>query len=148
MFWKYLEWFTQTSNPSILHFYCYFDYKCIHFLRLLIMIRLEFNLASIKWDISVASNLGVTKIQEQQLKVSLGQVFLLILNSKLSAIRALLELEQNSKSYTQSPIIRNGPIRLSVEFWGKWKNLRNADHSDFQSLETINIFHLYLISFF
>ena len=64
--------------------------------------------------------------------------------------------------YTQSPIIRNGPIRLSVEFWGKfkkralgrsnlrnaWKNLRNAERSDFQSLETSNIFHLYLISFF
>ena len=64
--------------------------------------------------------------------------------------------------YTQSPIIRNGPIRLSVEFLGKfkkqalgrsnsrnaWKNLRNAKRSDFQSLETSNIFHLYLISFF
>jgi hypothetical protein len=23
--------------------------------------------------------------------------------------------------YTQSPIIRNGPIRLSIEFWGKFK---------------------------
>ena len=35
--------------------------------------------------------------------------------------------------YTQSPIIRNGPIRLGVEFWGKFKkralgrsDLRNA----------------------
>ena len=35
--------------------------------------------------------------------------------------------------YTQSPIIRNGPIRLGIEFWGKFKkralgrsNLRNA----------------------
>ena len=35
--------------------------------------------------------------------------------------------------YTQSPIIRNGPIRLGAEFWGKFKkqalsrsNLRNA----------------------
>ena len=52
-----------------------------------------------------------------------------------------------SGTYTQSPIIRNGPIRLGVEFWGKFKkralgrsnlrnaskNLRNAEHSDFQS---------------
>ncbi len=51
------------------------------------------------------------------------------------------------KVYTQSPIIRNGPIRLSAEFWGKFKkralgrsnlrntskNLRNAQCSDFQS---------------
>jgi len=36
-------------------------------------------------------------------------------------------------AYTQSPIIRNGPIRLGIEFWGKFKkralgrsNLRNA----------------------
>ena len=49
--------------------------------------------------------------------------------------------------YTQSPIIRNGPIRLSAEFWGKFKKralgrsnlrnaskkLRNAQCSDFQS---------------
>ena len=27
--------------------------------------------------------------------------------------------------YTQSPIIRNGPIRLGVEFWGR-SDLRNA----------------------
>ena len=40
---------------------------------------------------------------------------------------------ESSEKYTQSPIIRNGPIRLSVEFWGKFKkralgrsNLRNA----------------------
>ena len=26
-----------------------------------------------------------------------------------------------SKGYTQSPIIRNGPIRLGIEFWGKFK---------------------------
>jgi len=26
-----------------------------------------------------------------------------------------------NKYYTQSPIIRNGPIRLGVEFWGKFK---------------------------
>ena len=37
------------------------------------------------------------------------------------------------KVYTQSPIIRNSPIRLGVEFWGKFKkralgrsNLRNT----------------------
>ena len=55
--------------------------------------------------------------------------------------------------YTQSPIIRNGPIRLGVEFWGKfkkwalgrsnlrnaWKNLRNAERSDFQSLIYVNL---------
>jgi hypothetical protein len=49
--------------------------------------------------------------------------------------------------YTQSPIIRNGPIRLGVEFGGKFKkralgrsnlrnalkNLGNAERSDFQS---------------
>ena len=49
--------------------------------------------------------------------------------------------------YTQSPIIRNGPIRLGAEFWGKFKkqalgrsnlrnaskNLRNAQCLDFQS---------------
>ena len=49
--------------------------------------------------------------------------------------------------YTQSLIIRNGPIRLRIEIWGKckkralggsdlrnaWKNLRNAEHSDFHS---------------
>ena len=49
--------------------------------------------------------------------------------------------------YTQSPIIRNGPIRLGVEFWEKfkkralgrsnlrnaWKNLKNAERSDFHS---------------
>ena len=36
-------------------------------------------------------------------------------------------------TYMQSPIIRNGPIRLGIEFWGKFKkralgrsNLRNA----------------------
>ena len=57
--------------------------------------------------------------------------------------------------YTQSPIIRNGPIRLGAEFRGKfkkqalgrsnlrnaWKNLRNAERSDFQSLETTIILH-------
>ena len=59
----------------------------------------------------------------------------------------------------QSPFIRNGLIRNGVKFWGKYKkralgrsnlrnaskNLRNAERSDFQSLETSNIFHLYLI---
>ena len=49
--------------------------------------------------------------------------------------------------YTQSPIIRNGHIRLGAEFWGKFKkralgmsnlrnaskNLRNTQCSDFQS---------------
>ena len=47
----------------------------------------------------------------------------------------------------QSPVLRNGPIRLGVEFWGKFKkqalgrsnlrnaskNLINAEGSDFQS---------------
>ena len=51
------------------------------------------------------------------------------------------------RDYTQSPIIRNGPIRLGIEFWGKfkkralgrpdlrnaWKNLRNTERSDFHS---------------
>ena len=27
----------------------------------------------------------------------------------------------DAMAYTQSPIIRNGPIRLGVEFWGKFK---------------------------
>ena len=42
--------------------------------------------------------------------------------------------------YTQSLIIRNGPIRLSAEFWEKFKklalgksNLRNAQCSNFQN---------------
>ena len=57
------------------------------------------------------------------------------------------------KTDTQSPIVRNGPIRLGVEFWGKFKkpalgrsnlrnaqkNLRNAERSNYQSLETSNI---------
>ena len=57
------------------------------------------------------------------------------------------KIYKNKVGYTQSPIIRNGPIRLGVEFWGKfkkraldrsdlrnaWKNLRNAEHSDFHS---------------
>jgi hypothetical protein len=41
--------------------------------------------------------------------------------------------KKSSVNYMQSPIIRNGPIRLGVEFWGKFKkralgrsNLRNA----------------------
>jgi hypothetical protein len=65
------------------------------------------------------------------------------------------QLYENVKSesrYTQSPIIRNGPIRLGVEFGenlrNTLKNLRNAERSDFQSLETSNIFHLYSIQFF
>ena len=62
--------------------------------------------------------------------------------------------KKSSVNYMQSPIIRNGPIRLSAEFWGKFKKralgrsnlrnaskklrnaskkLRNAQCSDFQS---------------
>ena len=64
--------------------------------------------------------------------------------------------------YTQYPIIRNGLIRNSAEFLGKFKkralgrsnlrnasnNLRNGQRSDFQTKETSNIFQLYLISNF
>ena len=36
-------------------------------------------------------------------------------------------------AYTQSPIIRNGPIRLGIEFWGKFKT-RALDSSNFQRI--------------
>ena len=68
----------------------------------------------------------------------------------------------HKKYYTKYLIIKNGHIRNGAEFWGKFKkralgssnlrnafkNIRNAQCSDFQSWETSNIFHLYVISNF